>query len=367
MSVNVKEKPADFVVFDFFGRNFCHPPPHHYRRTFKFEILLLRQTFNLQKCWTKTQYCEFAGPATAMEGNWMTKIVAEKIEYKFSSMLDEDNIANSTALRLRWGKLGDKNRRRKNETDIFNFFSHDFCHPIFPRRNRRILDFAILCLRQTFFRIYSSQSQVPRIRNIASSSNSFENFKFSKLLMGEIGWRKSLPKKSKMSGRFFWLRFSLLNHPHTPPPSQSLQDPWWRMKIAMIKLKTSAWFFWPQFSSPSPHCNHRRILQFTILNLRQTFLGIDSSQYRIRGSRNCNGSEGNENAAKKIENVGRTLKKCLKCGRDKLPSLVLRHQAARPSRSPDLAGQVAVWTRLNILRGRVKLKRLIIDNFVIFA
>ncbi len=61
--------------------------------------------------------------------------------------------------------------------------------------NRRTIEFAILCLRPTFLRICfrffwpwflsssfpPSQSQNHRIRNIASSSNIFENLKFSKM------------------------------------------------------------------------------------------------------------------------------------------------------------------------------------------
>ncbi len=58
------------------------------------------------------------------------------------------------------------------------------------------------------------------------------------------------------------------------------------------------------------------------------------------------GGRGMKIAAKKIEKVGRLLKKRLKCGRDKSPGLVIRHQAARPSHSIDLAGRLAVWMRL---------------------
>ncbi len=38
----------------------------------------------------KTQYREFEGPAIAAEEYRMTKIVAKKIENKFSKILDED-------------------------------------------------------------------------------------------------------------------------------------------------------------------------------------------------------------------------------------------------------------------------------------
>ncbi len=68
------------------------------------------------------------------------------------------NIANSRVLRLRWGKLRDKNRSRKNRTDVSSFFSSNFCHPI-PSP------------------LPPLQSQNPWIHNIvsSSSSNSFEN------------------------------------------------------------------------------------------------------------------------------------------------------------------------------------------------
>ncbi len=58
-------------VFDFFGCDFCHPVSFHRNcRTFKFAILRFRPTFlrikNFEKCLTKTQYCEFDGPAIVM-------------------------------------------------------------------------------------------------------------------------------------------------------------------------------------------------------------------------------------------------------------------------------------------------------------
>ncbi len=59
---------------------------------------------------------------------------------------------------------------------------------------------------------------------------------------------------------------------------------------------------------------------------------------------------GTKIVAKKIGNASRALKKRLKCGQDKSLSQVDRHQAARSSRSTNLAGQLAVWTRLNIWR-----------------
>ncbi len=89
MAVNVKEKPTDFVVSNFFRVQFLSSTsPHYNRRTLKFAILHLRQTFlkilNSQKCWTKTQYRELRGSCDCDRGNWVTKISAKKIKLKFS-------------------------------------------------------------------------------------------------------------------------------------------------------------------------------------------------------------------------------------------------------------------------------------------
>ncbi len=122
---------------------------------------------NSQKCWMKTQYCEFGDPAIAM------------------------------------GEIGWRKLQLKKSNWLFWFSQPQFSSLNFPHHNRRILEFVILCLRPTFLRIYPLQLQEPRTRNIVSSSNSFENFKFSKLLMGGNWWRKSRPKKLKRTVRFF--------------------------------------------------------------------------------------------------------------------------------------------------------------------
>ncbi len=138
------------------------------------------------------------------------------------------------------GKLSDENRRRKNQTDIFDFFSHDFCHPISFHRHRKILKFAILYLCPTFLRIYPSQSQDLQICNFASSSNSFENFHFSKLLT------KITVKKMENVALILSVVIFITQPPtHSPLPSQSSQP-----------------------------------LKFAILSLRLTFFRIYSSQYR---------------------------------------------------------------------------------------
>ncbi len=156
MSVNVKEKPDDFVIFHFFRPQFSSStPPSHHNRKFEDPAIAMEQMgwqksrpkkskTNSQKCWTKTQYREFESPAIMV------------------------------------GKIGWQKSRPKNQTDVSDFFSSDFCHPIshitiagssnsqycavvqqfwvFTHRNRSILGFAILRLRQTVLRILNSKN-----------------------------------------------------------------------------------------------------------------------------------------------------------------------------------------------------------------
>ncbi len=121
---------------------------------------------------------------------------------KFPKMFDADSI-----LRIRgsWddcdgeGKEGcRKSWPKKSKTSIWLlwlwFSSPNHSHTPLPLRNhRRTLEFAIWSLRQTFLGIYSSQSQDPRICDIASSSNSFENLKFSKMF-----WRRCNTANSRV-------------------------------------------------------------------------------------------------------------------------------------------------------------------------
>ncbi len=123
MSVNIKEKPANFVVreglriqetgillcalclqahlpcfwlkkpffrhppdiFDFFRPQFSSPtpPPITIAGPSNFQYCLHQtflRIFNYQKCSTKTQYRKFEGLVIAMGRNWATTITAEKIE-----------------------------------------------------------------------------------------------------------------------------------------------------------------------------------------------------------------------------------------------------------------------------------------------
>ncbi len=207
---------------------------------------------------------------------------AKTIENKFSKTLDEDTISRIRAScdcdRGNWEtKIASKKIKR-----TFSIFSAAIFVTQFP----------------------PSRSQDPQIHNIVSSSNIFENlpiaiagpsnlrycvfvsienFKFSKLLMGEIGWRKSQSKKSKRRFNFFCCDF---RHPttyrlphstsHLPTaiitgPSMGDENSPKRIKN-VVKSKTSlVWL------SPPP-------IAIALLNRHQTFLGIYSSQYQIRGS-----------------------------------------------------------------------------------
>ncbi len=115
------------------------------------------------------------------------------------------------------GWLGDENHDRKNRTDVFNFFCRDFRHRISPINSFENFKFSKMLDEDTISRIRGScdcdgenwvtkitakkmknvssifsaaifvtqllPSQLldPRIHDIASSSNIFENLKFSKM------------------------------------------------------------------------------------------------------------------------------------------------------------------------------------------
>ncbi len=148
-------------------------------------------------------------------------------------------------------KMDDENRSHKIKL-MFSIFPW-FSSPNFPHHNRRIRKLAISCLRTTFLRIYPSQSQDPRIRDIEFSSKllmvrnwvtkitaeKIENVcsifsvaicitqtptHFSSLNRNHHktldGWQKSHWKNRKRLYDFFSYDF----HP-PPPPLQSSQDP----------------------------------------------------------------------------------------------------------------------------------------------
>ncbi len=151
---------------------------------------------------------------------WVTKIATEKIKPRFrffwlwflspkfpyqqfwsfenkilKTVWRRRNIVNLRILQLRWGKVGWRRSRLKKSEMWVRFFRPRFSSPNFPHRNLRTLEFVILHLRPTSLKIcfqffwsqFSSsnlpplQSQGPRIRDIASSSEIFENLKFSKM------------------------------------------------------------------------------------------------------------------------------------------------------------------------------------------
>ncbi len=211
-------------------------------------------------------------------------------------MLDEDTILQIPGYRnCNVGKLCDKNCGQKNQTDVFNFFGHNFCHSTFPPplhcNHCRTLEFAILSLHQTFLRIYTSQSRDSRRRNIV-------NLGVLRLRLGEIGWWKSQPKKLKTSVRFFRLQFLSTNHPYTPPTL-----------IAIMSEPSNLryWVFVKHFWEFTHH--GRRTLEDAISWIRRfQDCGIGRGVTKI--------------AAEKIENIGRALKKTFK---------VWKGQVARPS------------------------------------
>ncbi len=194
---------------------------------------------------------------------------------------------NLRVLRLWWGEIRRRKSWLKNRKHQFNFFLATIFITQFP----------------------PSQSQDSWIRDIVSLSNifeilpitiagpsnsryrvfiSFENFKFWKLLIGELGDEDHGWKNWKRRFDFFLVAIFV-----TQPPTHS----------------------------PLSHCNHHRTLEFAILNLHEMFLGIYSSQYQIWGSHDYDGGGGgNENRGQKIENVGRALKKMFNVDKTSRPA-----------------------------------------------
>ncbi len=206
----------------------------------------------------------------------------------------------------------------------------------FHHHNRRSLEFAILRLRQTFLKMLNSQK--------CWTNTQYREFEGPAIVMRENWMMKIAAKKIENVDSIFSVTILVTQQPsHSPASSQSSLDPQWLMKIAPKKKPKCKFDFFSRDFRPPLHRNHRRILEFAILNL-QTFLGIYSWEYRIRES--CDYDGRGQNHSQKIGNISRPLKKHLKCGRDKSPGQVDRHQASRPSHSTNLTRQLAVWTHL---------------------
>ncbi len=195
------------------------------------------------------------------------------------------------------------------------------------------------------------------------------NSRVLRLQRGETGWRKLRLKNRKqilktVDGGNWVTKFTAKKIENvgstfsvkifiTPPLTHSpahrnhrmTLDEWWKLcqKIQNSGLISSAAIF-----APSPNHNHCRTLEFAILNLHQTFLGIYSSQYRIWEFCDYDWRGGGvmKIAAEKLESSAWHWKDHLLCGWDKSSSQIDRHQAARRSRFPNLARWLAVWMRL---------------------
>ncbi len=163
MVVNVKKKPPEFVVFDFFGRNFHHPlpplPPSQSQDPRIHDIASSSNTFE---------------------------------NFKFSKILNEDAISRiRESCDCDGEKLDDENRAQKNRKRRFNFFGRDSRHPtthtlphpiaIIARPSmgdknhaKKIENVGLIFLEAIFIPRLSQFSQDPRICDI-ESSNIFGN------------------------------------------------------------------------------------------------------------------------------------------------------------------------------------------------
>ncbi len=89
MSVNVKEKPTNFVVFDFFGCKFRHPPPPPPSQFQDNQIRDIASSSNIfehfkfSKMLEEETISQISGFCDCDVENWVTKIAAKKIELTF--------------------------------------------------------------------------------------------------------------------------------------------------------------------------------------------------------------------------------------------------------------------------------------------
>ncbi len=98
----------------------------------QFPPIISFQNLIFSKCLTKTQYREFEDPAIVMGGNWVMKIVAEKIENVSSIFLATIFVTEFPPLQLQDPEIRDIVYSSNILRICFQFFSHDFCHPISP-------------------------------------------------------------------------------------------------------------------------------------------------------------------------------------------------------------------------------------------
>ncbi len=145
------------------------------------------------------------------------------------------------------GLLGDENRGWKNQTNIFDFFRLRFSSTKFP----------------------PSQSQDPRICDIASSTNSFENLKFSNCLT-KTQYRK-FEGPAIVMGKFpkMFDKDSISRIRGSSEDCNGGGVCWWLCnENCSQKNRTDILvFFRPRFLSPNFSNRNCRILEFAILCL----------------------------------------------------------------------------------------------------
>ncbi len=131
---------VSIFVSHFFPPSFPHPITIAGSSNSRYCVFVRHFSEFKNKCCTKTQYREFQGPAIAMG-----EIEGQK-----------------------------SNHSRKNWKRRFDFFGCDFRHSALPTHPAHLItvigtfEFGLLSLRQTFLRIYPSQSQNPQRCNIAN-------------------------------------------------------------------------------------------------------------------------------------------------------------------------------------------------------
>ncbi len=233
-------------------------------------------------------------------------------------MLDADAISQIEGPAIVMGEIRWQNSWPKKANWRFQFFQPRFSSPNFPH---------------------------PRIRDIVSSPNIFKNLNFQNCWWGKLGDKNHCRKNLNRQFDFFGCDF---HHPttHTLPPPPPITEPSLGDENRAEKIENGGLIFLAAIFSPLPIAiiagpSNLRYWIFIEHYWEFTHRNIEfESPPIIRGEQKLR--------PKKLEMSASRLKKRLKCGRDKLPGQVDRHQAARPSRSTDLAERLTVCMRLYV-------------------